>query len=117
MTFSYLLLSLAVILAAAGQVLLKKGAGSGGLNLVILRLNIWVVLGLFGMVLSMLLNLKALFIVPLRDMAFILPTVYIMVPLFSRLFLKEELNSRIIIGTAILILGIVLFNIPVIRLF
>lgn len=117
MTIFYLIMYLAVLLAATGQVLLKIGAGANGLNLGVMRLNIWVIFGLGAMVLSMLLNVRGLSVVPLRDMAFILPTVYIAVPFFSRIFLKERLKRRTLIGTLIMIAGIVVFNIPITRLF
>lgn len=117
MTVFYMILFLAVLLGAAGQVLLKIGAGAGGLDVGIMRLNIWVVLGLGAMVMSMLLSVRGLSVVPLRDMAFILPTVYIAVPVFSRMFLKERINGRTIIGTLIMTAGIVTFNIPIIHLF
>lgn len=116
MTFFYVLIYIAVLLAAAGQVMLKLGSGAGGLNLGILRLNLWVFLGLVAMVMSMLLSVRGLSVVPLRDIAFILPTVYIVVPLFSWIFLKDKLEKRTIIGTMILALGIFLFNIPSFRI-
>ena len=97
--------------------MLKLGAGTRGINLGIVRVNIWVAIGLGAMVLSMLLNVRALSVVPLRDMSFIMPTVYALVPLFSRIFLKERLSKKTIIGTMILISGIVLFNIPTKTLF
>jgi drug/metabolite transporter (DMT)-like permease len=115
--FFYLLIYIAVFLAAAGQIMLKIGSGAGGIDLGIIRLNFWVCLGLGAMVFSMLLNVRALSVVPLRDMAFILPTVYVLVPLFSRIFLKEQLGRRTIIGTMILIAGVVIFNIPMKELF
>lgn len=117
MTKYYAIIYLAVFLAAAGQILLKQGSGRGGLDLMILRLNRRVALGLGAMAMSMLLNVRALSVVPLRDMAFILPTVYILVPLFAHFFLRERLNRRTIIGTVIIIAGVILFNLPMARLF
>ena len=117
MIFFYIIMYIAIFMAAAGQVMLKLGAGAGGIDLAVIRVNIWVILGLGAMVLSMLLNVRGLSVVPLRDMAFILPTVYIAVPVFSRIFLKERLGRRTILGTLILFLGIVLFNIPIVQLF
>lgn len=117
MTFFYLMIYLAMFLAAAGQVMLKRGAGSNGLDLGIMRLNVWVALGLGTMIISMLLNIRGLSVVPLRDMAFILPTVYILVPLFSRIFLSESISRRTVIGTLIMMVGIVVFNIPIVHLF
>jgi drug/metabolite transporter (DMT)-like permease len=117
MTKYYVIIYLAVFLAAAAHIMLKYGSGRGGLNLIIMRLNLWVVLGMGAMVLSMLLNVRALSVVPLRDMAFIMPTVYVLVPLFARIFLKERLTRQTIVGTMFIIAGVVLFNLPTVRLF
>ena len=117
MTFYYLIIYLAVFMAAAGQVMLKMGAGSAGVDLGVMRLNGWVVLGLGAMGISMLLSVRGLSVVPLRDMAFIIPTVYIAVPVFSRIFLKERLSRRTLIGTVFIISGIIVFNMPLDRLF
>jgi len=113
----YAIIYLAVALAAAGQVLLKQGSGKGGRKFGVLRLNLLLVLGLGAMVLSMILNVRALSVVPLRDMAFIMPMVYILVPLLARIFLKERLNRRTIVGTMVIILGVILFNLPMPQLF
>jgi drug/metabolite transporter (DMT)-like permease len=112
MIFYYVIGYIAVLLAAAGQILLKIGSGKEGTNLGIILLNVWVVLGLGAMVFSILLNVRALSVVPLRDMAFIMPTIYFLVPLFSKIFLKEQLGRRVVIGTLIMITGIILFNLP-----
>lgn len=115
--YYYAIMYFAVFLAAAAHIMLKYGSGRGGLNLIILRLNLWVVLGMGAMVLSMLFNVRALNKVPLRDMAFIMPTVYVLVPLFARIFLKERLTRQTIVGTMFIIAGVVLFNLPTVRLF
>lgn len=117
MSFYYGLMYASVLLGAVGQVLLKLGAGGNGRRLWFLRLNGWIMLGLTAMVAAMLLSVRGLSVVPLRDMAFILPTVYIAVPLFSRIFLKERLPPRVLGGTGILIIGIVVFNILSLRMF
>ena len=117
MTLYYILLYMAALLAAAGQVMLKLGAAGGGLDIIIIRLNIWIALGLGAMVMSMLLTVRGLSIVPLRDLAIILPAVYIAVPVFSKIFLKENLSRHIVIGTLIIVAGIAMFNLPIIRLY
>lgn len=116
MIFYYAIIFLAVFLAAAGQILFKIGAGSGGVDMKFFHINKWVIMGLVTMVFSMLLNVRGLSVVPLRDMAFILPSLFIIVPLFSRIFLKERVGKRTIAGTVILVLGIILFNIPFLRI-
>ncbi len=108
----YLLIYIAVTLAAAGQIFLKLGSGRSGVNLWVLRLNVWVVLGCAAMAGSMLLSIRALSVVPLRDMAFVLPTVYVLVPLFARLFLGERVSRQTITGTLVIIAGVAVFNLP-----
>jgi len=117
MMIYYMLLFLAVFLAAAGQVMLKIGVGAGGLEIGFVRLNSHVFFGLGAMVASMLLSVRGLSVVPLRDIAFILPTVYIAVPAFSWIFLKERPNGRVLIGSLIMIVGIMMFNIPMMRIY
>lgn len=117
MAIYYILIYIAVILAATGQIFLKLGSGQGGVNLGLMQVNLWIVLGCAAMTVSMLLNIRALSVVPLRDMAFILPMVYVLVPLFSRILLGERVTQQTITGTVIIILGVGLFNIPSMRLF
>lgn len=106
-------------MAAIGQILLKYGTGKEKIygKPSVLRINLWVWSGLVCMVLSMLLNVRALSVVPLRDMAFILPTGYILVPLLAWIFLKEGIPRRTLLGTAIMILGMILFNLPFSQIF
>lgn len=106
MAVFYTISYLAQLLAAGGQILLKLGSSKGWLN-------IRVLLGLIAMILSMLLNVRALSVIPLRDMAFILPTTYILVPVFSYIFLGERINPQTIAGTVIIIIGVVVFNLPI----
>lgn len=112
MTFYYTIIFVAVVLGVAAQLLLKIGAVRSGLNIGIMVLNTSVAIGLGLMVLSMLLSVRALNVIPLRDMAFILPSAYILIPFFSHLFLKERISRRTLVGTLIVIIGMVLFNMP-----
>jgi drug/metabolite transporter (DMT)-like permease len=114
MTTYYILIYIAIVLAAAGQVMLKMSSNRKGFKLLTFNLNLWVPLALVFMILSMFLSVRALKVVPLRDMAFILPTVYILVPLFARIFLKERLHRQTIIGTFIIIIGMLIFNLPLV---
>ena len=117
MIFSYTLIFIAVFFASAGQIMLKIGSREQGIDFKLVKINLWIITGLVAIIISLLLNVRALRLVPLKDMAFILPTVYILVPIFSRMFLKEKFGKNMIIGTMILLLGIVLFNIPLMQLF
>ena len=116
MAFYYIIIYTAVFLAAAGQILLKLGAGAEGIDLGLIRINAWVIGGLGAMVASMLLSVRALSVIPLRDMAFILPAVYVLVPVFSALLLKERMGKKNLYGTLLMISGIILFNIPFLTL-
>ncbi len=108
---------IAVLMAAIGQIMLKIGSGRGGIDFKLLRLNIFVATGFVAMLVSMLLSVRALSIVPLRDMAFILPAVYVLVPLFARIFLKEQIPKQTIAGTLIIVAGITVFHLPMGTLF
>jgi len=103
-----------MFVAGASQVLLKRGTMFGKTEPRTIRsyFNFWVLAGLITMVFGMLMNIKGLRYVPLKSMAFVLPSVYIIIPLFSHLFLKERLGKRLLIGTLVMIVGIIIFNIP-----
>ncbi len=117
MTRYYLLVYASVFIAAIGQILMKHGTNKKVIDLVILQLNPWLMFGLGCMVLSMLLNIRGLSAIPLRDMAFILPTVYILVPLLSFFFLGERMERHAIAGTVLIVIGMILFNLPLPQLF
>ncbi|OEU70988.1 MAG: hypothetical protein BA863_18825 [Desulfovibrio sp. S3730MH75] len=104
----YILAYIATFFAACSQILLKIGTGKAGFKLVFITLNRQIVLGLTGMFVSLMLSIRALNSLPLREMALILPTVYILVPILSYFFLKEKISKQTTLGTIIIIAGVVI---------
>ena len=108
----YFLLYLAMILGAGAQVMLKVGSRRlhGDCGFFRRYLDPYFVAGLAVMVVATLLNVKGLRHVPLKDMAFILPTIYVMTPIFAHLFLGERLGRRTLIGFVLVVVGVRIFN-------
>ena len=109
----YLLLYMSMLLAAGAQVMLKMGSRSyshSKLSLSSRYCNPWVVSGLLLMFISMLLNVKGLRHVPLKNMSFILPVIYIAVPLFAWIFLEERPSGKMLVGSIIMLIGVIVFN-------
>lgn len=101
----YLLAYLAVFVAAVAQIILKIGSTKHK------RLfNIFTLSGLIGMIISLGLSFTALAVLPLREMAFISPIIFILVPFFSHFILKEKISHRTFYGTGLILLGSILFN-------
>jgi len=98
---------LAVLFAAISQIFLKLGIGKKSIVLFIIPINIFILFGLIMMLTSLMFSIRALSILPLREMAFITPIVYVLVPIFSYFFLKENISRRTIIGTFIIVVGMV----------
>lgn len=114
--FYYILIYIAVAFAAIGQVFLKKGATLKTTPILGLRLNVMIALGIACLICSVLLSVQGMQRVPLRDVAAIIPLAYVFVPFLSRVFLKEPLRPNTLIGTAVIIIGMTLFNIQLLQL-
>jgi drug/metabolite transporter (DMT)-like permease len=108
---SYLLAFLAVFLSATSQALLKSGV-----RRVAGRSFIWVYANLYSIVayalfgISTLLCLYAYKILPLKVSAMLSPFMYIFVGLYSHFVLKEKMTRRQAWGAAIILLGVVVYN-------
>lgn len=108
---SYLIMYAAVFAAAFGQLSLKFGARTK--SRFYWWMKPWYIAGLSCMVLSLILSLRALRDIPLKDTAFIIPTIYILIPILSCIFLKERFGKKIVLGIVIVTIGIIVFNLPV----
>lgn len=64
-------------------------------------------LGYTLLLVALALNLLGLLTVPLSQMAFILPITFVLVPLFSLVFLRERLSTRYWFGTLLITAGVV----------
>jgi drug/metabolite transporter (DMT)-like permease len=98
-----------MVLVAFSNVLLKKGAVQIESGFRILT-NRWVITGYLIMGIALFLNIYGLKKVPLNHMAFILPAVYILVPLFSKWFFHEDLGWKKILGSIFIIFGTLIYN-------
>lgn len=107
----YLSYILAIILTAISQLLLKFGANKGiKKNIFFSFFNIYTLSGYSILLISTILSVFALQIIPLKITIMLLPLVYILVGFFSFIFLKESLSKNKLLGSIIIIIGIILFN-------
>ena len=111
--FSYYLMAfLAIALTAISQLLLKIGANRGkSRHPVKLFLNPFTAIAYALFFIVTLMNLYAYKMLPLKCAVILLPFIYILIGIFSYIFLKEKMNRNQLIGAGIIILGVVLFNI------
>lgn len=108
----YLIALLSVFVTSIAQILLKKGANYGKEkgSFIALYLNTFSISGYFLFVMVTLLNLYFLKVIPLKELAFIVPVVYILVPVLSYFFLGERLSKRQQYAILIIFAGILIFN-------
>ncbi len=109
----YLVALLSVLVTSIAQILLKKGANFGrdkG-SFLALYLNTFSISGYVLFVMVTLLNLYFLKVIPLKELAFIVPVVYILVPVLSYFFLGERLTKRQRYAILIIFVGILIFNV------
>jgi drug/metabolite transporter (DMT)-like permease len=100
-----------VILAAVGQVLMKKGAvrGTRG-GIVYSFLDVYTLAGYTLMFTSTITSTVALKVLPLKLTVALLPLGYLIVVLLSVTLLGERLRRTQVLGLAIIVVGIFLFN-------
>ncbi len=112
MTIYYVIAIGAVIISAFGQVFLKLGANHGKKTgrQIDVYLNPLSIIGYGIYVLVTLMSLYALQKLPLKELVFILPLMYILIPLFSRIFLGERVDKKRYLGFGIILVGIIVFN-------
>lgn len=110
MTQYYLLAFTAITLTGFAQLFLKVGASRGGFDLRERRAHPMLLLGLGTLAIAMLLNVRSLSVLPLRALAFISPVAYILTPLLAGLFLGEKLSRNVVLGTVVVIVGMIVFN-------
>ena len=99
----------AIVITAISQVFLKSGA-SNKTSFIKSFLN-WKTItgyGFFGIV--TILNVYAMQRIELKTMTAWIGTTYILVVLFSRLFLKEKIDLFKITGCSLIVFGVLIFN-------
>lgn len=107
--YHYLFLAASVALAAISQILLKKGALGTYDSFIKEYLNPWVITGyglLFGSVFLTILGLRGL---PYMAAPVAESMGFVLVPFLSRLFFKEKLTRRKLVGIGCILAGMVVF--------
>lgn len=107
----YLFFIAGTVLSAFGQVLLKTGADrTGSRNIILSMLNFRTIAG-YGLIFtSLVTSTYAMTVLPFKTAVAVLPLAYILVPLFSHLLLHEKISAQTACGGAIILAGIVIFN-------
>lgn len=104
-----LLLVLSVVVASLSQILLKKSAERSYPSLLREYLNPWVISGYGLMVVSTLLTVGGYAGLEYKNGAVIESLGFVLVMLLSRLFFREKITKKKLIGNALILLGIVVF--------
>ena len=104
-----LLLVLSVVVASLSQILLKKSAEKSYQSLLREYLNPWVISGYGLMVVSTLLTVGGYAGLEYKNGAVIETLGFVLVMLLSRLFFREKITKKKLIGNALILLGIVVF--------
>lgn len=108
----YISILCAVLLTVVAQILLKMGANIGRDEKSFKRLyfNKFTIVGICIFLIVTLLNLFALQRIELKELVYILPSVYLLIPIASIWILKEKINKTRILGMLVIILGMIIFN-------
>ena len=104
-----LLLVLSVVVASLSQILLKKSAEKSYQSLLREYLNPWVIYGYGLMVVSTLLTVGGYAGLEYKNGAVIESLGFVLVMLLSRLFFREKITKKKLIGNALILLGVVVF--------
>lgn len=104
-----LLLVLSVVVASLSQILLKKSAEKSYQSLLREYLNPWVISGYGLMVVSTLLTVGGYAGLEYENGAVIESLGFVLVMLLSRLFFREKITKKKLIGNALILLGIAVF--------
>jgi drug/metabolite transporter (DMT)-like permease len=107
----YLFYTLSIALGAAGQIILKTGAKSGkNLGIIHSFVNVFTISGYILLFITTLLSLYALKMIPLKNTIAFLPVTFIIVLMLSSIILKEKISKKQLLGSIIIIFGIIWFN-------
>lgn len=103
---------LGVVMTAVSQLCFKLGADRSKAHGVLSVFTNPYSVAAYGMLFAVtLLNLFAYRRLPLKISVVVLPFTYILVGLFSFVFLKERVSAQQLLGAGVIILGIVVFNV------
>lgn len=102
---------LAELIASTSQVLLKKSAEKNYPNIVREYLNALVIGGYMLLVLSMVISIFCYDGLGYMGVVVMEPVGYIIVMIMSRIFFKEKISARKLVGVVLILSGIAVFNI------
>ena len=103
------LMLVAQLMASVSQLLLKKSADREYSSWIRSYLNVLVVSGYALLVVSMFLSIVSYGGMPYMYVVIIEPVSYILVMLLSRIFFKERLTGRKLMGMTLIMCGILVF--------
>lgn len=106
-----LLLVLSVLVASISQIILKKSSLEEHTSFIKEYLNMKVIIGYSMMIISTILTILAFRGLDYKNGPIIESIGYIFVMALSRIFLKEKITKKKIIGNVIIMIGIVVFYI------
>ncbi len=109
---SYVFLLIAsVLIASCSQIILKKSASKEYSSIIREYLNIRVIVGYGMMFISTILTILAFKGLDYKNGPIIESLGYIFIMFLSRIFLKEKITKKKIIGNSLILLGILVFYI------
>lgn len=100
-----------VLIASISQVLLKKSADKGHESVIKEYLNIHVIIGYGLFFISTILAILGYRTLPLKAGPILEALGYIFIIIFSIFIFKERISRNKIVGTALIITGIIIFSI------
>ena len=103
-----------LILSSLSQVLLKKSSGETRKRLIFEYLNVKVCVAYSVIFVCAILTVYALKGMDYKYVTAIESLSYILIMLFSRLFLKEKITLRKMIGNCVIVLGVLIFSVNLI---
>lgn len=109
MTISYIILITSVTIASVSQILLKAGANKQYPSIIRQYLNIFVISGYGLTFLSMLLTMIAYRGLEYKIGPLIESLGFVIVMILSRIFFKEALSLKKILGICIILVGIFIY--------
>ena len=106
----FLLMFVSELIASSSQMLLKKSALKKYPNVIREYLNILVIAGYGMLVLSMVISIYCMSGLGYLGVVVMEPIAYIIVMVMARIFFKEKFTVRKLLGVALIVGGIVVFN-------
>lgn len=107
----YFAMLLGVVLTSVAQIFLKLGANKNRDNFIELYLNKWTITGYFLFFSVVYINTFALQKLPITVGIMFNPLIYLFVLVLAHFILKEKIRKNHIVGSLIIISGIIIFSI------